>query len=147
MIRKIHREDREAFIRMVEEFYNSEAVLHQIPQEYIHKTFHEVISSSPYAQAFIIEGDNTPAGYGLISLTYSAEAGGLVVLIEELYIRSEFRGLGLGSKFLDYIHAQFAEAKRFRLELTKTNQSAARLYQRKGYKALEYLQMVNDLEA
>lgn len=145
MIRKFRQDDEAAFISMANEFYSSRAVLHRIPEEYIHNTFNEAVSSSPYAQAYIIEEENERAGYGLISLTYSSEVGGLTVLIEELYIRDKFRGRGLGNNFLDFIHGTFAgRAKRFRLELTKTNGSAQRLYLRKGYRPIEYQQMVRD---
>lgn len=145
MIRKIRKEDKAAFSCMAKEFYDTKAVLHKIPEEYIHNTINEALSSSPYVAAYIIEEKERHAGYGLISLTYSGEVGGLAVLIEELYIRNEFRGMGLGSGFLDFIHQEYSKrAKRFRLELTRSNISAERLYRRKGYKSIDYLQMVND---
>lgn len=131
---------------MVKDFYDSEAVLDNIPMENILNTYNEIVSSSPYVKAYLIEEEEETAGYGLISLTYSNEAGGLVVWIEELYIIEKFRGLGLGSKFLNFIETKFSgEAKRFRLEISKTNKSAQRLYLREGYRPLEYLQMVNDV--
>lgn len=147
MIREIQNKDKDMFIRMVKDFYNSEAVLHNIPENFIIQTYDEVISNSPYAKAYIIDDNNETAGYCLISLTYSNEAGGLVVWIEELYIRNKFRGLGMGSEFLDFMHKEFSgKAKRYRLELSRNNQSAERMYLRKGYKPLEYLQMVHDIK-
>ena len=145
MIREIVSEDKDMFISMVTEFFSSEAVLHDIPPSHIIKTYKEVTSDSPYAKAYIFQANNETAGYGLVSFTYSNEAGGLVVWIEELYIRNEFRGYGLGNKFIDFIHTEYSDTvKRFRLELLKSNVSAERLYLRKGYKPLEYLQMVHD---
>lgn len=146
MIRKLRKEDKDLYISMVKDFYDSEAVLDNIPMENILNTYNEIVSSSPYVKAYLIEEEEETAGYGLISLTYSNEAGGLVVWIEELYIIEKFRGLGLGSKFLNFIETKFSgEAKRFRLEISKTNKSAQRLYLREGYRPLEYLQMVNDV--
>ncbi|MGI1659457.1 MAG: GNAT family N-acetyltransferase [Desulfitobacterium sp.] len=128
MIRELRKEDKNLFISMVRDFYDSEAVLHKIPIENIHNTYNEIVSCSPYAKAYLIEEQGETAGYGLISLTYSNEAGGLVVWIEELYIIRKFRGLGLGSNFLDFVKEQFSiDAKRFRLEISKTNKSAQRL--------------------
>jgi GNAT superfamily N-acetyltransferase len=145
MIREIRQEDKAALLCMAKEFYDTKAVLHKIPEEYIHNTINEALSSSPYVAAYVIEEKESHAGYGLISLTYSGEVGGMAVLIEELYIRNEYRGMGLGSKFLDFIHQKYSKrVKRFRLELTKSNISAERLYRRKGYKSIDYLQMVND---
>lgn len=147
MIREIRKDDREIFIDMVKDFYSSKAVLHDIPCDFINKTYNEVISGSPYAKAYIIEADHETAGYCLISLTYSNEAGGLVVWVEELYILNKYRGLGLGSEFLDFIQTEFSgKAKRIRLEISRNNQLVGRLYLRKGYKSLEYLQMVYDID-
>ena len=144
MIRDINKEDKDIFIQMVKDFFSSDAVLHDIPASHISKTFKEVTSDSPYAKAYIIEENKQVAGYGLVSLTYSNEAGGMVVWIEELYILNQFRGLGLGNEFIDYIHARFPNAKRFRLELSESNKAAQRLYRRKGFSPLNYVQMVSD---
>lgn len=146
MIRELRKEDKDLYISMVKDFYDSEAVLHNIPIGNILNTYHEIVSCSPYVKAYLIEEQKETAGYGLISLTYSNEAGGLVVWIEELYILQKFRGLGLGGRFLDFVETEFSsKAKRFRLEIAKTNKSSQRLYLRKGYTSLEYLQMVYDI--
>jgi len=144
LIREITKDDREIFIELEEKFYNSEAVIHPVPKEYIINTYKEVTSDSPYAKAYIIEKDNEIAGYSQISLTYSSEVGGLVVLIEELFILRDYRNSGLGSEFLDFIEKEFPEAKRFRLEVEKANEGARRLYEDKGFKELEYIQMVKE---
>ena len=145
MIREISPQDQEVFIQMVTDFYQSEAVLSKIPTVNIVSTFKEVTSNSPYAKAYILESQGLLAGYALLGLTFSNEAGGLVVWIEELYIKDEFRGLG--SDFLNFIKDEFAgRAKRFRLEISEDNDSAERLYRRKGYQNLDYKQMVQDLD-
>lgn len=145
MLRELKEKDRAIFLQMVNDFYNSDAVLHSIPMSNIEKTFKEVMSNSPFTKAYIIEEKEQIAGYGLLSLTYSNEVGGMVVWIEELYIQKEFRGLGLGSIFLDFVKEKYGkQAKRLRLELEPNNTSAENLYLRKGYKQLDYKQMVND---
>jgi len=146
MIRELRKEDKAVFIVMVKDFYNSEAVLHSIPVENIYNTYEEIISGSQYAKAYIIEEEGETAGYGLISLTYSNEAGGFVAWIEELYILEKYRGLGLGGGFLDFIQKEYSSrVKRFRLELSESNKEAQRLYMKKGYEPLDYIQMVQDI--
>ena len=44
MIRKIKPTDRDFYINSVKAFYNSDAVLHDIPTEHITKTFDESVS-------------------------------------------------------------------------------------------------------
>lgn len=142
MIRQLHKQDKHDFITMVKEFYTSKAVLEDISEEHILITYNTILQGSPYVQGFIIESAKEMAGYGLICITYSNEAGGLVVWIEELYIRQKFRGAGLGSQFLAFVEATFAaEAKQFRLELTYNNKSAERLYKSVGFSTLDYKQM------
>lgn len=147
MIRDIHQADRENLIRMMREFYASPAVLHTVPETHFERTADAVLSGSPYAAAFIAERDGVPAGYGLVALTHSNEAGGLVVWLEELYIRDAARGLGLGSALVAYIEKRYqGRAARFRLEVEADNQAAARLYERLGYASLPYCQMAKDTE-
>lgn len=145
MIREIKAQDKDIFVQMAKEFYKSEAVISEIPTQNILNTFDEVTSNSPYAKAYIIEHDGDIAGYALIAITYSNEAGGIVVWVEEIFIKEKFRGLGLGSEFLSYVEQEFGDkAKRFRLEISHDNDSAQRLYERKGYEPLDYMQMVHD---
>ena len=145
MIREIKARDKDIFVQMAKEFYKSEAVISEIPTQNILNTFDEVNSNSPYAKAYIIEHDGDTAGYALIGITYSNEAGGLVVWVEEIFIKENYRGLGLGGEFLSYVEQEFGDkAKRFRLEISHDNDSAQRLYERKGYQPLDYMQMVQD---
>lgn len=147
MIRELREQDKEQFLTMVDSFYHSDAVLHAIPKEYILNTYNEVISGSPYAKVYILEEQGEIAGYGQVSLSYSNEAGGMVVWIEELFILDKFRGLGLGNTFLDFINKEYAlTAKRIRLELCESNKGAERLYLKKEYTPLDYKQMIYDFK-
>jgi len=146
MIRPIQPADREDFIRMVDEFYHSPAVLHPIPMAHIENTFEELMNQSPYAQAYLFECDGQTAGYALLALTHSNEAGGLTVWIEELLVLEPFRSRGLGRELFTFLKEAYPQAKRFRLEVTPENNDAIRLYKRMGYEPFDYLQMVLDTE-
>lgn len=143
-IRWIQPEDREVFLRLTEEFYASDAVLHPVPPEYHRRTFEELLRSDVYLKACLFVPEGHPVGYGLLSRSYSPEAGGPVVWVEELYIRPQARGMGLGSAFFSWLERSLPAA-RYRLEVEPDNLGALRLYRRKGYAPLPYLQMVRDL--
>ncbi|MEG1448870.1 MAG: GNAT family N-acetyltransferase, partial [Oscillospiraceae bacterium] len=104
----------------------------------------ESIGESTYAKGYLIECNGEVAGYGLISLTFSGEVGGLVVLLEELYIKEEFQGKGLGTEYFSFIENLYKDAKRFRLEVTKVNAGAIKLYTRLGYSEISYKQMIKE---
>ena len=138
MIRKIKPRDKAEYIKMAEDFYSSPAVLSPVPKSHFEITFDELMKGSAYTQGFIFEFDEKIAGYGLIARTYSQEAGGIVIWIEEIYVKSAFRNQGLGSEFIEYIKNN-VPAKRYRLETEPENIKAQELYKRHGFKNLEYI--------
>lgn len=140
MIRKINKDDRDFYIKSVKDFYNSDAVIHNIPDEFIIKTFEELMNSDNYAQCYIFEKDNKKAGYALLAKTFSQEAGGVVLWIDELYISPEFRSQGLASSFFKYLK-ESSKAARLRLEFCPDNLKAIEIYKRHGFKDLKYNQM------
>ena len=146
MIRKLTENDRDLYIRLAEEFYSSDAVLHPIPRAYIERTADEALQSDAYAEIYLLECEGEPAGYGLTARTVSQEAGGSVLWIEELYIREQFRSRGLGREFFSYIEEKNKDrTARIRLEVEEENTRAASLYERLGYEKLDYKQMIKDL--
>lgn len=143
MIRKMKQEDIGLYLEMAEEFYHSDAVLHPVPEEYIRKTAEEAVRSDDYVSIYMIGADGKNAGYAVTAKTFSQEAGGFVIWIEELYIRREFRSGGLGKEFFRYIEENKGnEVTRLRLEVEESNQRAMSLYKRLGYRELEYIQMI-----
>lgn len=145
MIRKIAPDDRDLFLSMAKKFYQSSAVSHTIPEKYHTNTFAELMRSDEYAQCYILEHNGIAAGYALLAKTYSQEAGGIVIWLEELYISENFRGKGLGTKFLDYIENNI-NAARYRLEVEPGNSRATSLYNRHGYDILPYMQMIKEMQ-
>ena len=134
-------------MEMAEEFYSSDAVLHQVPRSYFEKTADEVLRSDAYAEIYLLEYEGEPAGYGLTARTYSQEAGGQVLWIEELYIRKKFRSKGLGREFFSWLEEKNrGKIARFRLEVEEENSRAIALYKRLGYEVLDYVQMVKDFQ-
>lgn len=86
------------------------------------------------------------AGYALLARSFSQEAGGMVTWIEELYIRPEFQGHGLGTAFFQFLEAQNdGTVKRYRLEYEPDNLRGAALYRRLGFTPLTYGQMIKDI--
>lgn len=145
MIRKINNDDEAMFILLSQKFYSSTAVDHLVSKDNFFKTFKECLNENPYCHGVMVEYEKNIVGFGLIALTYSNEAGGLVVWLEELYILEEFRSKGLGKELFEYAYTTFPNAKRFRLEVTPVNTRAINLYKSLGYEILDYIQMYKDI--
>lgn len=145
MIRKLTQEDRQNYLLLAKEFYSSEAVLHDIPVKYIENTFEEIMRSDAYALAYALEAHGEMVGYALLAKTYSQEAGGLVLWLEELYIREQDRGYGLGTEFFEFLEKNLKNGvARIRLEVEEENKKAVALYQKMGFNWLDYRQMIKD---
>ncbi len=146
MIRRIEEGDREVFLALSEQFYASSAVLHPIPAAYHARTFEELMRSREYADGYILEVDGRAVGFGLVAKTWSREAGGMVLWLEELYILPAYRSRGLGSEFFAVCEKFAADNgyARIRLEVEEENVRARALYERLGYAPLPYLQMVKE---
>lgn len=146
MVREFTIQDREVYLEMASEFYHSDAVLHPVPDIFFERTADEALATEAYAQIYILEYCGQTAGYGLTAKTFSQESGGYVIWLEELYIRKQYRSLGLGSEFFAYVEKKYdGQAARFRLEVEADNIRAISLYKRLGYESLDYLQMVKDV--
>ena len=142
MIRKIKKTDESIYKTLAGEFYHSPAVLHPIPDGYIDRAFEELTSSDRYLEGYLIECEGKPAGYALLTKSFSQEAGGSVVWLDEIYIREAFRGKGLGKSFLEFLIGRYGKsAARLRLEVEEENTRAAALYASYGFKPLAYRQM------
>lgn len=145
MIRKITKDDRNLYIELANEFYHSDGVLHAVEQRVITDTFDELITRDIYLEAYIIENESNVVGYALLSKMFSPEVGGNSIWLEEIYIREKFRGQGAGTEFLEFLFKLYGESTlRFRLEAVEENEKAIKLYERKGFKKLDYIQMVLD---
>jgi GNAT superfamily N-acetyltransferase len=145
-IRDFNEQDKSSFINMCTSFFSTGATLHPLSSAAIANTFNEIMAKNPFLRGLIIENDFMTSGYINLSFTYSNEANGFVVLIEELYILPEFQGKGLGSYALKWIFNEYnGKAKRYRLEVCSSNQGAIRLYKSLGFEKLDYNQMIIDV--
>lgn len=143
-LRRLTQSDRQKYIEMTSAFYCSDAVDHSVDFANFEKTFDMLITSDTYADCFIIEQDSDICGYILTAKTYSQEAGGICVWLEEIWIEPQFRSLGIGKSAILETIKHYQNAARFRLEYTDANQRAAALYRRLGFEPLEYRQMCLD---
>lgn len=143
--RDILPEDHDLVFPMVLDFYHSDAVDHPVDAAVLERSFRDAADpAEPLLRGLLIQWEGQPAGYLYITQCYAAEVGGRCVLLDEVYLKPEFRGQGIGTRIMAWLERTYPSARRFRLEVTQANQGAVRLYRAAGYEFLRYDQMVLD---
>ncbi len=128
-------------IGMVLEFYESNAVDHKVPENILLRTFKDAVSPDPVLKGHVLMDEKNIAGFAYITEFYACETGGRCIMLEELFLKPEARGKGYGSKYIQWLIQERPDVKRFRLEVTESNVGAIKLYERLGFKYLNYKQM------
>lgn len=103
---------------------------------YPHESRHGYSVEKLIAEAvafFVIRYDDTPAGCGGVKL-FGAEYGE----VKRMYVRPQFRGLGLGQLMLDHLadYARGHGIRLLRLETGMHQRAAISLYERVGFRPI-----------
>ncbi len=139
-IRELTRQDQDRVLEMMRTFYASPAVFSNGSDEIFLKDIEQCVNHSPYLEGYIFENANEIQGYAMVAKSFSTEFGKPCIWIEDLYIAENFRGSGIGKRFMGYITRKYPGCV-FRLEVEEENDRAVRLYQQFGFSFLPYLEM------
>lgn len=139
-IRTMTREDGAAVLDMMRVFYASSAVLSNGSEEIFRNDIENCVSDCPYLEGYVFEDRQEIQGYAMIAKSFSTEFGKPCIWIEDLYIKEDFRGLGIGTLFLEYVEEKYRDSL-FRLEVEPDNERAVSVYKKRGFDFLPYSEM------
>ena len=140
IIRLMKIGDKEQVINMMREFYASPALITNGSEEIFNANVDNCIGNSKYVEGYVFCDGDTILGYGMIAKSFSTEFGKTCIWIEDLYIKEQYRRLGIGSLFFKFIEEKY-NGYLFRLEVEKGNVKAIKTYEKLGYMELPYLEM------
>ncbi len=145
-IRNMTRADSEEVLEMMRIFYASPAVLSNGSEEIFRSDIENCVGNSPYLEGYIFTEDNEILGYAMLAKSFSTEFGKTCIWIEDLYIKSKYRGSGIGTRFFAYVDQKYPDSI-IRLEVEEENQNAISVYKKCGYEILPYMEMKKILKA
>lgn len=140
VIREMVNNDRRPVKWMMEEFYATDAVATNGSEEIFKSDIDACLSDNPYLEGYVFEDDGYIFGYAMLAKSFSTEYGKPCIWIEDIYIKKEHRGKGLGSTFFDIITKKYSDAI-FRLEVEESNERAIKVYKKNGFDFMPYLEM------
>jgi len=139
-IRRMTAQDKNSVFEMMRVFYASPAVFSNGSDEIFLNDIENCINNSPYLEGYVFEKANDIQGYSMIAKSFSTEFGKPCIWIEDLYIKEECRGEGIGKTFMDFITNKYTDCV-FRLEVEEENERAVKLYEKCGFTVLPYMEM------
>ncbi len=139
-IRNMKIKDKQEVFDMMKTFYTSPAVFTDGSDEIYTVDIENCINENPYLEGYVFENGEILQGYAMIAKSFSTEFGKQCIWIEDLYIKEEYRGCGIGKKFFDFITEKYTDCI-FRLEVEAENENAIHLYKKCGFTTLPYMEM------
>jgi len=126
-------EHAEILVEMMREFYAFEHLAWD--GETARQGLGEILGDASLGEVWVIRRGGVPAGYFVLTVGFSLEFRGRYLLLDELYVREEHRGSGVGRRAL----GQAEEACRargigaLRLEVERRNAAARAFYRTAGF--------------
>lgn len=141
-IRKILREDSGKVLEMMRRFYQSAAVITNGSEEIYAANIENCLGGSNLIEGYVFLEDEKIIGYGILAGGYSTEFGGECIWLEDIFVEAEYRGRGLGTKFIEFVKKIYPD-KILRLETEHENLRALTTYKKLGFEELPYLELVH----
>ena len=145
VLRSMTEADRAAVTELMRAFYSSDAVLTNGSEEIFNKDIDACVSDNPYLEGYVFTKTDAILGYAMIAHSFSTEYGKPCIWIEDIYLREEARGLGLASKFFEFLKSEYPDALH-RLESERSNLRAMYLYKREDFSEMPYVELFRNPE-
>ena len=132
-LRTATEHDVPLIVRFIRELAEYERLAHECvaTEETVRET---LFGESRYAEVLVAEEDDQPAGFALFFHNYSTFLARPGIYLEDLYVRPEMRGRGIGKALLVRL-AQIAEERncgRLEWAVLNWNEDAIRFYRSLG---------------
>ena len=142
-IRPISKEDKNEVFELMRVFYSTDAVSSDGSPEIFESDIDACLNNSPYLEGYVFCEENRICGYGMLAKSFSTEFGKPCIWLEDIYIKEEHRGKGMGSEFLNFVSDKSRDCV-IRLEVEDYNKGAIRAYSKAGFCTLPYMEMIKN---
>jgi len=98
-----------------------------------------IVANESTGRVWLIKIQDEDIGYIVLTLHYRLESRGISASMDELFIREENRGMGIGRLAMDFLKDTCRElgVVTIQLEVKNDNSEAAALYEKVGFERLD----------
>lgn len=102
-------------------------------------TFREALDKPELITLLLIEHDGEVVGFANLMTVYSVWSHGKALILDDLFIREEHRGKGIGKEFMEYLvgYAKDRGYKRLQFQSEFTNPGALAFYTKIDFEPLD----------
>lgn len=106
-----------------------------------------LVADPGLGRLWVIEHDESPAGYVAVTFGFSLEYLGRDAFIDDLYLEPACRGAGLGTRVLEAVESECRAlgVNALHLEVERGNEAARSLYRRRGFRSNDRLLLTKRL--
>lgn len=127
-------EDIEELLKLMAEFYAESG--YRLRWELMRRALEELIQEPSWGYIWLLLNGDQAAGYIVLTIGFSMEYGGRDAFLDDLFIRPEFRGQGLGRLAMETLldDCRRRGIRAVHVEVGRDNTPAKELYARYGFR-------------
>jgi len=133
-------EDSSAVVEMMRVFYASPAVATNGSEEIFQNNMAACLKENTGLHGYVFEEGGAILGYAMTAKSFSTEYGRECLWIEDLYVKPQHQGKGIGKAFFDEID-RIHPGMMLCLEVEAENENALKLYRKCGFDEMGYVEM------
>jgi GNAT superfamily N-acetyltransferase len=133
VLKPVTSDEIEILISMMREFYALDGL--KFNEATARRALLSIIGDQTFGRVFLILVADAIAGYAVLTFGFSLEFHGRDAFVDELYLREERRGQGIGKRALQFLTEVCAEegVKALHLEVGRENATAQAVYRKFGF--------------
>jgi ribosomal protein S18 acetylase RimI-like enzyme len=121
--------------QMVFALYQEDSYEQLMTTQKIQQTVDELTDHPERGKILIFTLNVNIVGYAILIYDWSNEYGGVLMTVDELYVKGAWRNRGIARQFFDYLSSSASEKiKGIQLEVTSKNQRALAYYKKLNFK-------------
>jgi GNAT superfamily N-acetyltransferase len=126
--------DIETLVEFIREFYEFEHL--KFDESIVRTALAKILDDDSLGRVWLIQHGDEAIGYVVLTFGYSLEFRGRDAFIDELYIRENYRGQGVGMSVIQFIESVCPSLgiQALHLEVERKNTAAQNLYRKVGFK-------------
>ena len=125
--------DLDILLGFMQELYEQDHL--EFDQFIAHTALEHLIQDDSLGRVWLIQSGNKAIGYVVLTLGYSLEYQGRDAFLDELYLHSDYRRQGIGTKTLQFVEdtCRSLNVQALHLEVERENVKAQQFYRKVGY--------------